>query len=238
MAHRALCEHLAPGIVTITDSEAHHLLHVLRAKPGHRLQLFDGRGAFAAAEVVAVSRRELQCSVEAVQSDPSSDRPHLTILVAPPKGERLKWLVEKLTELGVDCLTLLQTTRTVVVPGETRLDRLRAAVVAACKQCGRNRLMEIRPVTELPVAIQPAADNPLRLIADPGAGSRPLSAVLATTERTRRIEVLVGPEGGFTDDEMAGSVRAGGIPVRWPGGVLRIETAALAFACVLMHDRA
>ena len=123
--------------------EAHHLQHVLRAKVGDEVTLFDGSGA----EFAARLERSACSSVElAVLSRSVVERElavTITMGVALPKGDRQKWLVEKLTELGVERLIPLETRRGVAQPIESTLERLRRSVVEASKQCGRNRLMKI-----------------------------------------------------------------------------------------------
>lgn len=241
MPHRAFAADLTQPEVILSESEAHHVLHVLRGRVGDELELFDGAGTVARAVIAAAARRDVTCRIASRTREDVVRRCAVTVCSAPPKGDRLKWLVEKLTELGVDELQLMQTHRTVVVPGETRIEKLRTSVIAACKQCGRNRLMDVRTLAPFADVLRPnegGGDRPIRLIAHPGSDSRSLTAVLATTERHRSVQVLIGPEGGFTPDEIQQALRAGAIAVEWPGGhILRIETAAIAFASVILQSR-
>ncbi len=93
-----------------------------------------------------------------------------SLAVAPPKGDRFKWLIEKATELGVDQITPLITTRTVVEPGSGKLDKLQAAVVAACKQSGRNRVMQVHENLPFGKLIEIAGPGRIVLVGDPGDG--------------------------------------------------------------------
>ena len=237
MTHRAFCEDLSSATVVLTDSEAHHVLNVLRITQGAELSLFDGKGHEATATVTAVTRRDVTCDVISLCLVERSSRPLVAVAASPPKGDRLRWMVEKLTEIGVDRLLLLQSDRTIVVPGETRLDRLRASVIGACKQSRRSYLMDVSPLVPLKILLKDRtlhADQTSLLIAHPGDSSDSLSTVLHTVPQGNNLTVLIGPEGGFTDEEAAMATASGFIPAAWPDTILRIETAAVVFAAALL----
>ena len=233
--HWTFAEDLSGDVVRIEESEAHHMLHVLRMKQGSEVTLFDGRGNIARAMVELVTKREVDCRVlmrtQAAESVPEG----VTIAVSPPKGERLRWMVEKLTELGVQRLILLQTERTVVTPGETRLEKLKSAVIAACKQARRPWLMEISPLTDLPAVLSTSrgSGDSIRL-AHPGQQSQ---GEWWRTQAGEKSLLLVGPEGGFCEQEVALSMEAGALQVAWPGTILRTETAAIVFCGLLLAGK-
>ncbi|MEM1062029.1 MAG: RsmE family RNA methyltransferase [Planctomycetota bacterium] len=208
----------------LPPDEARHAATVLRAKAGDAVELFDGAGRRVAAELAEVGKRRVVVrAVGEPTETPAPDRP-FTLAVAAPKGDRFRWLVEKATELGVDRLRLVTTERSVVEPGGGKLDKAAAAVIAACKQCGRDRLMPIEAA--LPFGryvVDEASDH--RVIAVPTA-DEPLSAAGGPTA------CLIGPEGGFTDAEVDTAVAAGWEPVSLGRHVLRVETAAVAAAAV------
>jgi 16S rRNA (uracil1498-N3)-methyltransferase len=229
--HRVYCPALIASEVTVDASEAHHLLNVLRCRTGDIVRLFDGSGSEADACIQATTRRDVTLTVLRREFVSKPQHSFLTVAVSPPKGDRLKWLVEKLTELGVDRLALLQTERTVVVPGETKIDKLKSNVIAACKQCRRSYLMELQPLQSLRDVIATASTDGQSLwIAHPGIDSPGNSK--RSTRATHHM-LLVGPEGGFTEDEVELVQGAGACGITWPDTVLRIETAAIAFAVML-----
>ena len=239
MLPRAFCELLLTDDVVVDDTEAHHLLHVLRFKPGDQLQLFDGCGVEADAVVTRISRREVFCTVttrrQASQID--RDRIRVTVIAAPPKADRLKWMVEKLTEIGVERLILLQTDRTEVTPGESRREKLRSSVIAACKQCRRNELMQLSPLQTLTSVLDDVAGARLPgelWIAHPSPSTPTLSSPAVTPIQSRLL--LIGPEGGFTDAELQAALNADARVISWPHTILRIETAAVVFATRLLSD--
>jgi 16S rRNA (uracil1498-N3)-methyltransferase len=149
-------------------------------------------------------------------------RSRLELAVAMPKGDRADWLVEKLTELGVARLIPLRTQRSVVRPGAGKLDRWRRIVVAASKQCGRNQLMEIAPLTDWPRLVSDPNLPRRRLIVDPDGP--------AATWYASELIAAIGPEGGWTDEELALANDAGWQRVGLGPRILRIETAAIVCA--------
>jgi 16S rRNA (uracil1498-N3)-methyltransferase len=217
----------------LEGDEARHLTRVLRAKVGDTVSLFDGRGREWPARVASLGRDrvELDTGEPAIDPLPPAAIP-LTLAVALPKGDRQKWMVEKLTELGAARLLPLETTRGVAEATASAQARLERGVIEACKQCGRNTLMEIaagRPLDRL-LAEVPA--NACVVIAHPGG--RPLDTATAPPATTAII-ALVGPEGGFTDDELCMADRAGVVRISLGPHILRVETAAIALAARLVR---
>jgi 16S rRNA (uracil1498-N3)-methyltransferase len=133
----------AAGRAVLLGDEARHLAKVLRAKPGDRVTLFDGSGRSWEGRVATIGRGEVTLEVGEPSEAPPVRLPAITLAVALPKGERQKWLVEKLTELGVARLVPLVTVRGVAAATAGAIERLERGVIEACKQCGRDRLMDI-----------------------------------------------------------------------------------------------
>ncbi len=228
--HWAWTEQLTTGERVISGPEAHHLLHVLRMKPGSSLMLFDGTGSVADAEILQTGRRDLTVLAKHISRPPTALATQLTVAAAPPKGDRLRTMVEKLTEMGVHQLVLLETERSVTAPGETRVEKLRASVVAACKQARRPVLMELQPLISLPELLkQASADERTVFAAHPAETSGPVHS-----HHPIAPLLLIGPEGGFTDHELALMKSAQARFMAWPGTILRTETAALVFATMLL----
>lgn len=222
--------------IELSGSEAHHLQHVLRKRVGDEVELFNGRGERAPARVSTASKRGV--SVELLGKPVQQVRRgvQLTLAVAPPKADRLRWLVEKGTELGVATLIPLQTTRTVVRPGETKLDKLRQTVVGACKQSGRDDLLELtglQSLSELLVTFPQYAGVYFGVI-----GGQFWCDVATSIQERRYSElsllVLIGPEGGWTPEETHSLQQAGATGISVSSYTLRIETAALALASLVL----
>jgi 16S rRNA (uracil1498-N3)-methyltransferase len=211
----------------LADAEAHHLVHVMRAKPGLEVVLFDGTGAEFLARVERTGRSEVELQVLARQEVDRELPVPLVLGVALPKGDRQKWLVEKTVELGVGQLVPLITCRSVAQPVEKALERLRRAVIEASKQCGRNRLMDIAEPQPWGEFVRNTTPTDRRWLAHPGTKKR---QPLSLDQPPHRVLLAVGPEGGFTDDEVDQAIEAGWDMVDLGPRILRVETAALLLA--------
>ncbi len=214
--------------VTLAGSEAHHLLHVMRAKPGFELVVFDGHGGHFEAEVVGCQRSTVELSVGPRQAIECELPYELTLAVSLPKGDRQRWLLEKSVELGVTRFLPLQTSRS-VGKGESN-DKLARYVIEASKQCGRNRLMEIARPIAWPSFVAEATFGQ-RLIAHPGG--QPMSEIDCETNAGDKLLLAIGPEGGFTEEEVTQAVEASWERVGLGARILRIETAAVALVSAL-----
>jgi 16S rRNA (uracil1498-N3)-methyltransferase len=211
-------EPIALGRVVLTGAEAHHLIHVMRASPGMEVVLFDGGGAEFLARVEEIGRREvvlLALSRHEANRELAFD---LTLGVALPKGDRQKWLIEKAVELGVTRVVPLRTERAVAQPVDQTLSRLRRSVVEASKQCGRNRLMQVGDPQEWSAFIASSDGWPCRLLAHPPGSATPGQELtahcglslfsrcineIASISPSDAVLLAVGPEGGFTEGEVA-----------------------------------
>lgn len=219
----------AVGSALLDGPEAHHLSHVLRITSGTDVEIFDGRGHSSAATVTRVGKRDVELLVHSSRFTPAPTA-ELTLAVAVPKGDRFDWLVEKTVELGVSRLIPLITTRSVVDPRAGKLDRLRQAVVAACKQCRRDHLLEIQTPMCWEEFLDGLSSGNLCWIAHPGGA--PIANLLPEV-RDRPLIAAIGPEGGFTDEEIAAALQRGANPVSLGDLILRVETAAVAIASLV-----
>ena len=225
--------------VQLDDQEAHHLLHVMRANVGTRITLFDGSNSECTAEIIKLGRSDVLLSCEEVRQVSRELPFRLTLAVAIPKGDRQTWLVEKLTELGVTTLIPLIAERAVAQPNAKTIDRLRRVIIAGSKQSGRNRLMEITLPMTLESVREVAADAAQEnWIAHPPSALAIEFSEFALANRfpaehpsqAKDQLVAIGPEGGFTDDEVAACKCSGWNLLSLGDRILRIETAAVAIA--------
>jgi 16S rRNA (uracil1498-N3)-methyltransferase len=213
---------LRPGPVTLDGPEAHHLAVVCRLRPGDRVRLFNGDGREYAALVREAGKRRVELEVTGAER-PERELPFRLGVAAPlPKGDRAQFLLEKLTELGAASFTPLQTARSVVHPREAKLDKLQRHVIEASKQCGRNVLLEVGPLTDWAEFCRREGLPRRRLLAHPGTG--------LPGPAGEDIVVAVGPEGGFTEEEVELARAAGWQVVGLGPRILRVETAALVMA--------
>jgi 16S rRNA (uracil1498-N3)-methyltransferase len=227
MAERYYAPELTDSLTdwVLEGDEAHHLLRVRRGKVGETAQLFNGSGLRAEAEILETGKRTANLKITGFHHSPIAGG--LVLGSAPPKGDRLLWMIEKCTELGVASWTPILSERTVVHPGETKIDKLRRKVIEACKQCGRDGLMEIREPTALSAFLASKPKEAIGWILDPSGP--------ATTDDGKPNWICVGPEGGWTDTELAVARDAGWRPQSLPGHILRIETACVAAAALALQ---
>jgi len=233
MSERFFCDvPITGGQVTLEGPEAHHLVHVMRAKVGDRVVLFDGSDAEFSALVTEIGRAAVVLQICDRQSASREPPRQLILGVAMPKGERQRWLVEKAVELGVAEVVPLITARAVAQSREGTRRRLERTIIEASKQCGRNSLMRLGNAIRIEdylASERPEAD---RWIAHP---CHDLPATVSPTALTHGqtpevIHVAVGPEGGFTNQEIALAADHGWRVVDLGPRVLRVETAAIAMA--------
>ena len=226
---------LARGIeLTLPAPVMHHAVRVLRLRDGDRIVLFNGRGGeFAAA--LRIDGRRAAARVERFDPVERESPLALTLVQAWVAADKLDWIVEKATELGVARVVLAPAERSVVrLQGERRERRrvhLRQIAIAACEQCGRNRVPDVVVADTLAAALDAAGSDEMLILAPEAETALSPAAAAASTA------LLVGPEGGFTPQEIAAACRLGCRPVRLGPRVLRTESAGLAALATLQALR-
>ena len=231
---------LAPGAALVLPPNASRHVQVLRLQPGAAICLFDGRGGEAAATVLQIGRREVQVRVDAL--DPAQRELPLAVTLAlgVPANDRMDALVEKATELGVATIVPLFCERSVLrLDGDRAAKRLahwQAVAVAACEQCGRNRVPAVEPLAALPAWLRTLAPLPLPAAGRPSprwllslhaAATLPLAWAVQAGQPSSAV-LLSGPEGGLAVSEEALALATGFQPVGLGARVLRADTAPLA----------
>lgn len=215
---------LAPGEYVLAGPEAHHLVAVRRFAPGDRIVLFNGDGIEYPAEIVSTGRRQVVLNVLRAEAVSRELLFELIVAAAMPKGDRGDFLIEKLVESGATRFVPLMTERTVVQPKESRLGKLQQTVIEASKQCGRNVLMTVDELTKWTAFASQHATG-LTLILHPDG--QPLQSF---GRGGTRIAIAVGPEGGFTEEEVSAGEACGWRRASLGPRILRVETAAIAAA--------
>ncbi len=237
-AHRFYCRDIIAPKAQITGPEARHAASVMRLTQGQTVELFDGRGTLAKAQIEKISSKEVTCRIESLQTAEKPARPRIIIAASVPKADRFDLLIAKCTELGADRITPVIFERSVKQPKNPKAaDRWRNITISAAKQCKRLFL----PVIDKPLPLTKAIS---KLTVDYPA-SRILVGSLADNAKSllkikfdsRDVIAFIGPEGGLTDRENELLTGAGAKFVRITNTVLRVETAAIAFAAVLAATR-
>jgi 16S rRNA (uracil1498-N3)-methyltransferase len=246
---------LEQDVVTLSGPEGRHAATVRRLRPGERVDLTDGAGTVAECVVAAARPGLLELSVLRRHTDPPP-QPRLCVVQAVPKGDRGEQAVETMTEVGVDVIVPWAAERCVAPwaaparagqvsagqgkgsrpggrpdPAVRALDRWRATAREAAKQSRRSRVPEVTPLTATAAVAERARLAALAIVlvpgAEAGAGSLPLPG-------TGEIVLIVGPEGGLSEPELAAFAAAGAVAARLGPTVLRSSTAGTAAAAVLL----
>lgn len=219
---RCLVADLAHDDVDLPPEAEKHLRRVLRLGEGQSLELIDGEGGLARAQLLA--RTGARIVERAPPAAPTE--PRVELAVAVPQPARLEWLVGQACELDVRAVHLLQTRFGERQAGPARLARLRRIADEALPQCRRLHRMPVHAPVPLASLLDARPPGPLWLACPPPEGAPP-PGVGATG-----VLLLVGPEGGFDADEQRLARAAGALPVRLGTTVLRVETAAVALAAL------
>jgi 16S rRNA (uracil1498-N3)-methyltransferase len=239
---------LEPGTrITLEGGAASHVTRVLRLRTGDALTLFNGQGGEYAAGIDKAHGEAVTVAVGERRTEERESPLDLTLAQGISRGERMDFVVQKATELGVRQLVPLLTERSVVrldAPQVHRkLNHWHAIAIAACEQSGRNRLPEVMAPATLRDFLRSAAQAsvgggtgaagaPTRLLLSPAATLR-----IAEVPRPQSgVMVLIGPEGGLAEAEEEAARDAGFIPVRMGPRVLRTETAAIAALALLQQQ--
>ncbi len=229
------------GRASIRGDELRHL-RVLRLKKGDAVALFDGSGLVRSGVIVSVGSSEAAIDLEPGVLPGGESGLHITLISGLIKGQKPDLVVQKATELGVKSIVFYHAGRSVPAPGgpaaEKRLERWRRIALGAVKQCGRSLIPGLAMEKGLRGAIARGQDAGLRLFFDE-RGGRPLDKVLGAAEKGcaegRSVVLLIGPEGGFTEEERAMVIKEGFTACTLGPRVLRAETAAITAAALLQH---
>lgn len=221
------------GVVTLGPDASHHLVRVLRVREGDQVQLFDGEGARFAATLIGADPKG--CAVQVTHPEtPLPESPiAITLAQCVSSAEKMDWTIEKAVELGVTAIVPLMSARGVVrlddERGRRRLEHWNRLVVAACAQCGRDRLPRLTAPRSLRNWLASGEPTGRAYVLTPGASER----VGSIAPGTDPVTLLVGPESGLSDDEVRDALAAGFSALSLGPRILRTETAGLAAIAAL-----
>jgi 16S rRNA (uracil1498-N3)-methyltransferase len=209
-----------------------HMIQVLRLQPGEQVQLFDGQCCYLAELLEGNKNRALLQLLQPLDTAPPSPlRSHLGQAVS--KGDKMDWIIQKATELGVSEITPLYTRYgDVRLKGEReqkKLEHWQQVAISACEQCGRNDLPVVHPPLQLADWLQ-HRDEQLKLLLHPHGQSDALAR-----QSVQSVALLIGPEGGLQDEEVTQARQMGFAGLRLGPRILRTETAPLAALTLVQH---
>lgn len=224
---------LSPDLeLSLPEDAAHHLVRVLRATTGDHITLFNGLGGEYEAELIETGKRDARVRLISFLPDDKASPLHTHLGQVMSRGERMDYAIQKATELGVSEITPLTSERCELkLRGEERADKKlehwRRIAIAACEQSGRNRL----PIINAPLPAdewQQRVEADLKLVLAPA-----VNQALADGISPRRIALLIGPEGGLSEREIAATCTQGFHPWQIGPRVMRTETAPVAALAIL-----
>jgi 16S rRNA (uracil1498-N3)-methyltransferase len=230
---RLYCPELKPEFQTFTlPLEAHrHAIQVLRLKKGDRLRLFNGEGFECEAELIEVAKRDSQVQLEQEVLVENESPLNITLLQGVSRGERMDYALQKAVELGVTKIIPVITERCNVQlsngRAEKRLSHWQGVIVSACEQSGRSFVPELTDVMLLDDAFL-MSDAQCKLVLDPLARKG-----FTKVEKSEQLALLIGPEGGLSEQELKYANRADFQSVRFGPRILRTETATVAALAVV-----
>ncbi|HSL91548.1 MAG TPA: RsmE family RNA methyltransferase [Candidatus Limnocylindrales bacterium] len=216
----------------LSGTEAGHMLRSLRLRTGDAFYAFDEEGTRYRMRILEATSRSLRAEV--LESFPPEPPPEVavTLLVGLPKADKMDFILEKATELGCSRVVPFRSSRTIprLDPRDARKRLLRweRVALAAAKQCGSGRFPEISPLLSYPDALRAVAASEGKVILYEGEGRFGLKKVLSGFPKISSVALLVGPEGGFSEDEVREAERAGFRRAGLGQRILRVETAAVA----------
>ena len=228
-----LSPHLVGVAIALPEDVAHYAIRVRRLVAGDRLTLFTGEGGEYAATITQIAKRGALVRIDAFSDGIAEPAREVVLAQALVANDAMDTIVRHAVELGAASVQPLVTTRSARFPagahGDKRLAHWRAIAVSACEQCGRNRIPGVLPPADLASWLAGrGADRVGLILAPEGAVALPQVSLAEGP-----LDVLVGPEGGFTDDENANARQRGFAAARLGPRILRAETAALAALAVV-----
>ncbi|MCF6225684.1 MAG: 16S rRNA (uracil(1498)-N(3))-methyltransferase [Xanthomonadales bacterium] len=220
--------------IQLEGAQAHYLARVLRLRAGHNLEVFNGDGNNYSAEILRVSKKALSLKIKQCSVGIPASKIEINLVQALTRGERLDYSLQKATELGVNTIQLLLTERVELHLEEKRLQRRmqhwQQVIISACEQSGRSDV----PVLSEPLlladylAIKPACE---RLVLDPQAQQGVSGIALSSGS----VDLLIGPEGGFTEVELLQFAAENVQAMRIGPRTLRSETAGPAAIAIIQQ---
>ena len=223
----------------IDSSESHHIIHVKRLKIGDSIIVFNGTGDEFEAEIEDIEDNRVNVRINQQKTISKENIVEIDIAFAIPKGKRSHLLIQKCTELGVHKLIPINYARSVVKLKDdcsVKIEKWQKIAIEASKQCGRNTITEIGNVVDFDNILNTSDSYDLPLFACSQSDSDNLKNTLQEHPKPNNILSFIGPEGGFTSNEIETAKRAGCKFVSLGSQILRVETAAIAVSAILSYQ--
>jgi 16S rRNA (uracil1498-N3)-methyltransferase len=219
--------------LVLAEAQSHYLSKVLRMQAGRELIIFNGEGGEYNAEISAVNKKHVEVTIKDFSAENRQSHLQLELAIGVSRGERMDWVLQKATELGVTKITPLMTERTEVKLGGERADKKmehwQQILISACEQCQRNILPELSEPKQYSDWIT-QCQSELKFVLHHRDNQG-----LPHDKSTQSVALLIGPEGGLDDDEIAQAIAQGFSPLTLGPRVLRTETAPVAAISLVQY---
>jgi 16S rRNA (uracil1498-N3)-methyltransferase len=226
--------------VQLSPEQSHQVCHVLRLKPGDTIVVLDGSGTEYNVTLTAVSRTEAAGQVTSKQRAPGEPAAEVTLFQSLLMREKFEWVLQKATEVGVSQFVPVLTERSLVrtkAIEENKLERWRRILTEAAEQSHRGRVPQLEPILPFDEAVLRLRDYDRCIIAAPSDGAATLhDALQGMTRSPASVAVMIGPEGGFTEEEVALACDKGAVRVGLGPRILRTETAAIVACALTLYE--
>jgi 16S rRNA (uracil1498-N3)-methyltransferase len=236
LVHR---KNISGDTAVLSGTEAGHMLRSLRLSVGDSFHAFDEEGTRYRMRILEATSRSLRAEILETFAPQPPPPVAVTLFVGLPKADKMDFILEKATELGVSRVVPFRSSRTIprVDPSDTRKRLLRweRVALAAAKQCGSGRVPEVSEIVPYGEALRRAATHDGRIVFYEGERAFSLKEVLLGMPDAKSVALVVGPEGGFSPDEVREAVAAGCRCAGLGSRILRVETAALAVLSMVMY---
>lgn len=224
------------GRAVIGGEEFKHITKVLRMKAGDALTLCDGQGRFCEGVIFSVGEKSVEIEITAEYSAPTEPRLKITLFQAIPKNPKLEFIIQKATEIGAVKIVPMNTARIVAkLEKDNKIDRLRKIAHEAAKQSRRGIVPEVTAPVSFETAVEMAAECSLAVI--PYEDERKISLKECLRGKSAEtLAIMIGPEGGFEEEEISLACRRGVLPATLGRRILRTETAGLVTAAIALYE--
>jgi len=233
-------EDVAGDKINIEKEESHHIIDVMRLKEGDPITVFDGTGREYDGKIGTVANKRVTIGILSSRTVSKKIKTSIALAQAMPKKDKMDLIVQKATELGVSKIIPIESSRTIVrVKGDKRqskVDRWQKIAVEASKQSGRTELPGIGSITAFADILASIGEYDIAIMPCLSKRSVTLRQALKRANSPKSALVIIGPEGGFSDEEIGKAVKSGSVPVTLGPLVLKSDTAAIAALSILNHE--
>ena len=217
--------------ITLSGENAHHISYALRMAVGDEITVSDGAGSIYLCRITSMDGSVVVADILSKGSDSAESPIEITLFQAYPKSDKLEFIIQKAVELGVSAVVPFESERCIKRPKADKvahiLERQKRIAEEAAKQSGRSVLPTVHAPISFDGMLAAAKEFPLALFCHPSEGCRSLAAIFAAHPDVHRIAIVVGSEGGFSEEEVARAEAEGLIPTSLGPRVLRCETAPM-----------